>query len=98
MSVPGQSRRFRDAPEESGPPPITDIRCQRLTLIGLDLTVTGFRKALVRKGSLPDGESRRESVGALSIFKFICSQAIDAENLRCAYVAVVYRRELVTID
>ena len=39
--------------------------------------------------SLPDGESRRASVGTLSIFKFICSQAIDAENLRCAYVAVV---------
>jgi hypothetical protein len=34
----GQSRRFRDAPKESGPPPITDISCQRLTLIGLDLT------------------------------------------------------------
>jgi hypothetical protein len=27
-----QSRRFRDAPEESGPPPITDIRCQRLII------------------------------------------------------------------
>ena len=38
-----QSRRFRDAPEESGPPPITDIRCQRLTLIGLDLTVRRYR-------------------------------------------------------
>ena len=30
MSELGQSRRFRDAPMESGPPPITDIRCQRL--------------------------------------------------------------------
>jgi hypothetical protein len=26
-SAPGQTRRFRDAPEESGAPPITDIRC-----------------------------------------------------------------------
>jgi hypothetical protein len=43
MSVPGQSRRFRAAPEESGPPPITDIRCQRLTLTGLDLAVRRYR-------------------------------------------------------
>jgi hypothetical protein len=28
----GQSRRFRDAPDESGPPPITDISCQRLII------------------------------------------------------------------
>ena len=34
MSELGQSRRFRTAPEESGPRPITDIRCQRLTLTG----------------------------------------------------------------
>src|SRR5450432_3575503 len=30
-----QSRRFRAAPDESGPPPITDICCQLLTLTGL---------------------------------------------------------------
>jgi hypothetical protein len=42
MSEVGQSRRFRAAPEESGPPPITDIRCQRLTFIGLDLTVRRY--------------------------------------------------------
>src|ERR1019366_7931096 len=51
----GQTRRFRTATEESGPLPITDIRCQRLTLIGLDLTVrryarsrTGYQNTLVR--------------------------------------------------
>jgi hypothetical protein len=43
MSEKGQTRRFRAAPDESGPPPITDIRCQRLTLTGLDLTVRRYR-------------------------------------------------------
>jgi hypothetical protein len=57
MSQLGQSRRFRTALKESGPPPITDIRCQRLTLIGLDLTVTGFRKALVRKGTIQSADA-----------------------------------------
>ena len=35
MKFPGptrQSRRFRTATKESGPPPITDIRCQRLII------------------------------------------------------------------
>jgi hypothetical protein len=49
----GQSRRFRTAPEESGPPPITDIRCQRLTLYGLDLTVRRYRALRFKARSRP---------------------------------------------
>src|ERR1039458_9717679 len=38
-----QSRRFRDAHDESGSSPRPALRCQRLTLIGLDLTVRRYR-------------------------------------------------------
>jgi hypothetical protein len=38
MSASGQSRRFRDAPEESGSPPITDIRRQHLRLEGVTVS------------------------------------------------------------
>jgi hypothetical protein len=39
MSHVGQSRRFRDAPEESGSPPRTDMRRQQLRLEGVTVIV-----------------------------------------------------------
>jgi hypothetical protein len=38
MSLVGQSRRFRDAPEESGSTPITDMRRQHLRLVGVTVS------------------------------------------------------------
>src|ERR1035441_3274710 len=67
----GQTRRFRATLDESGPPPITDIRCQRLIIIGLDLTVRRCRTARSRRrfsqpggGFLADQQRLRKRCGA----------------------------------
>jgi hypothetical protein len=67
----GQSRRFRAAPKESGPPPTTDIRCQRLTLVGLDLTVRRYRAL---RSASPLGQTN--DVGHLA-----AGQSIDVQRL-----------------
>ena len=61
MTALGQSRRSRAAPDESGPPPITDIRRQRLTFIGLDLTVCVRALAEQPSGVEPNAKNRLES-------------------------------------
>jgi hypothetical protein len=38
MTALGQKRRFRDAPEESGSPPIADMRRQHLRLEGVTVS------------------------------------------------------------